>query len=210
MRIATAVLALSCAPLLPACGSRAGCVKDTDCKGERVCVDGECVSQSAPKTATPTKEQRLVPATATPVPPPQATPAPVPDQLSADGLPVEIPAPGSPPPSVAEWNAVPREIVVAGSTRLNCETKMLREWLKVNCRKNFKGAPIEARHVKQMGQQAFQYVGNGLASIVVQVVRGKEYQAQFIWDRGGGHTGAELTVSWPQGNPRPAISLIEN
>lgn len=215
----TALLALLLAGLGPACsGKKSGCEKDTDCKGDRVCQDGECVRQDDDKPAKrhradkPDKKAELAPATATPAltPAPPPTPTSPPDTLAADGLPIDIPAPGSPPPSVAEWNAVTRQIVVRNSTKLNCETWMLREWLKVNCHKNFKGEPIEARHVKQSGQQCFQYVGNGLASIVVQVVRGKQYQAQFIWDKGGSHTGAELTVSWLQGAPRPSITLVEN
>ena len=212
---------LALAPVLSGCPNKPGCTKDTDCKGARVCVDGECVADSTPASA-PTQVKGLLPTAGTatpltpisptppPTPAPAATPTSPPDTLAADGLPVEIPPPGSPVPTTAEWNAVQREIVVRGSTRLKCETKMLREWLRVDCHKNFKGEPIEARHTERMGQQAFQFVGNHIASIVVQVIRGKRYGAQFIWDNNGAHTGAELIVSWTGGMPRPQITLTEN
>jgi hypothetical protein len=208
------VITLALIPALSGCGSRSGCSKDTDCKGNRVCVDGSCVESSAGGAATPIQVKGLGPSSTplTPQPPPQPPPPQSPpDTLAADGLPVDIPPPGSQPPTTAEWNAVPREIVVRGSSSLNCETKMLREWLRVSCHKSVrKGEPIEARHVRQSGQQVFQFVAPGVASIVTQVVRGKDYAAQFIWDKGGAHTGAELVVSWPSGAPRPQITLTEN
>jgi hypothetical protein len=197
--------------VLAGCGSRSsGCDKDTDCKGDRVCVKGACVTEAKKEPAAPAKQQGLAPAA--PLPQPAAAPVPTtpPGELAADGMPVEIPAPGSAPPSVAEWNAVTREITVRGSSRLNCETKMLREWLRVDCHKNHKGEPADVVHTKQSGQQAFKFVGNGKASTVVQVVRGKEYRAQYSWDLGGAHTGAELVVNWTGGAPRPQITLTEN
>jgi hypothetical protein len=199
--------------MIAGCGVRSGgCERDTDCKGDRVCVKGECITEAKKEPVEPAKQHGIAPATATPLPQPAAAPVPTtpPDQLAADGLPVEIPTPGSTPPSVAEWNAVTREITVRGSSRLNCETKMLREWLRVDCHKNHKGEPADVVHTKQSGQQAFKFVGNGKASIVVQVVRGKEYRAQYTWDLGGAHTGAELIVNWTGGMPRPQITLTEN
>lgn len=191
--------------LLPACATKdAGCEKDADCKGERVCVERACVEPGGAKPG-PLAASPVTPALLSAAPSPTPIPPPAPGSIGADGLPLDIPSPGSAAPSVAEWNAVTREISVANSTRLNCETKMVREWLRVTCRKNAKGEPVDARHLRQSGQQAFQFTGNGLASLVVQVVRGKDYQGAFNWTRGG----ANLAVSWPHGAPRPSITLTE-
>lgn len=48
----------------------AGCVKDTDCKGDRLCVAGQC--QDAPATSSPAPTRSTVPAP----PPPAPTPPP--------------------------------------------------------------------------------------------------------------------------------------
>ena len=50
--------------------------------------------------------------------------------MAADGLPAEIPRPSSPRPTDAEWSAVPREIRTFGEAPLDCEAKMVREWLR--------------------------------------------------------------------------------
>lgn len=210
----SAPLVILAAPLfLGGCsGGGGGCTKDSDCKGDRVCAQGECVDLPTKAAEGPAGPARVAPEPTAQGPSPQpvpvpATPAP---GYAADGLPADIPAPGSPPPSVDEWNAVTREVTVKGSSKLNCETKMLREWLRASCRKNAKGEPIEVNHTQQSGQQAFKFVGNGIASVVVQVVRAKTYKAQYVWDRGGAHTGAELIVRWAPGAPRPEMFFTEN
>jgi len=200
------VIALS---LLGCSGGHAGqgCTKDTDCKGDRVCASGECVEQP---TKVPANEpgggaqqpQVINPKSPVPVAAPQNNAG----AYANDGLPAEIPAPGSSPPSMAEWNAVPREVTVRGSTALNCETKMLREWLRVSCHPSAsKGTPFMIDMGPTKGQQAFKFVGPGVASVVVQVVRAREFTATYIWDNGGAHQGATLHVSWPSDRPRPTF-----
>lgn len=55
-----------------------GCTKDTDCKGDRICEAGQCVSPPAP-TPTPTPVTTPAPVTAPPTPPPAPpTPPPAP------------------------------------------------------------------------------------------------------------------------------------
>jgi hypothetical protein len=178
-----------------------GCEKDTDCKGDRVCLGGEC-RQPVGKDNAVAKQKPVRPLG------PQGMPAPVqnPNVLAQDGLPVIIPSPGSSPPSVAEWNSVLREVTVSGSSALNCETKMMREWLRVNCRRSGVNAPIDVRTEHSEGQQAYVYKNIGtLTSAVVQVVRGRQYRASFVWDSNGRHWGSTLTVSWPPGAPRPTL-----
>ncbi len=188
--------------------SSQGCTKDSDCKGDRVCAAGQCVDQ--PTKDTPQQpgggNARLNPEPQPQNPVPIGNPGPQPGAYANDGLPAEIPAPGSSPPSVAEWNAVPREITARGSTALNCETKMLREWLRASCRTSAaNGVPFMIDMGPTTGQQAFKFVGPGVASVVVQVVRGRQFQATYIWDKGGAHQGATLHVSWPSDRPRPTI-----
>lgn len=180
-----------------------GCDKDTDCKGSRVCVDGACrhpVGKDKPAAAS----RRAV----RPVGAQGGAQVPMqnPNVLAQDGLPVVIPGPGSSPPTVAEWDSVQREVTVSGSSALHCETKMMREWLRVNCRRNGVHAPIDVRSDHAEGQQAYVYKNIGtVTSAVVQVVRGKQYRASFVWDSGGRHWGSELHVSWPAGAPRPTM-----
>jgi hypothetical protein len=153
-------------------------------------------------------------------PPPQAEPteqeepAPVPqpdlqdpNQMAPDGLPVVIPPPGSRPPSVAEWNGVQREVRVQGSSALGCETKMLREWLRVSCRaRPGQMPPVSVSTVSHGGQQHYPGMYGTTASLVVQVVPGKPYRASYRWADDSGNFDAQfLVVNWPAGAPRPTI-----
>jgi hypothetical protein len=68
----------------------AQCTKDTDCKHDRICVNGECVNPS-PTDAAPSVAQ--------PQTPPQTEPAPpaaAPSQPAAPGEPQATPTPGQP------------------------------------------------------------------------------------------------------------------
>lgn len=169
--------------------SAAGCAKDTDCKGERVCQDGKCVETPKGGGAGATGPKT----------------APADGALGADGLPVTIPAPGSTPPTTEEWNAVTREVTVRGSSARNCETKMLREWLRVTCRKKGGDVPTGVVTKQSAGQQAYVFNADGLASVVVQVVPAKEYKGTFSWTSNGSAKSADLVVSWPGGAPRPSL-----
>jgi hypothetical protein len=221
---ATLLLALSLAALaLPACCKKPrndtpiatsdlnrGCSKDNDCKGSRVCVSGQCVDPR-PTTNTPATTVAQRPAQPQPAPQPQpiAQPQPAdPYALGPDGLPVEIPPPGSKPPTPAEWGAVPREITVRHSTPLNCDTRMLREWLKVTCREKGGRAALSMEHISRSGQQAYLHnTPPQLVSVVVQVVRGKEYRARYTYQLGRDRGASDLIVSWPSGAPKPTIAF---
>lgn len=128
--------------------------------------------------------------------------------MGPDGLPVEIPAPGSTPPTVAEWNAVTKEVTVKGSSALGCETKMLREWLRVSCNKKGTKTPTGVKTESSGGQQAYVGLFGTTASAVVQVVKGKDYSARYEWDDSGGtSSSAKLSVSWPSDQPRPVLTI---
>lgn len=189
--------------LLTGCSTpREGCGSDADCKGDRVCNARVCVDPSPPQPVPPQPRASESGAQGSAVPPPP----PLPVRYAADGLPEEIPPPGSPVPTLAEWGAAGR-IPLRGAERLGCEPRMLREWLRVNCFANAKRIPVEVYEVG--GSGAFTFTGHGLTSLVVRVVRGKTSRARYLWDDSGKRSAAELTVSWPAGVERPALSLIE-
>ncbi len=105
-------------------------------------------------------------------------------------------------PTIPEWNAQTKEVTVRGSTKLNCETKMVREWLRVSCRgKNqFGGEPTGVTVTKGGGRgEDFTFSGNKVASLVVRFVPGVDLDARFTWtDR-----SSNLRVWWPRGAPEP-------
>jgi hypothetical protein len=117
-----------------------------------------------------------------------------PSQPSAGG--------SSPVPTTEEWNGVTREVTVRGSGKLNCETKMLREWLRVSCKgKNFTGGTPTNVAVTSGGGRGedFAFSSGGVTSVVVRFAEGINLEATFTWtDRT--HV---LKVFWPRGAPEP-------
>lgn len=187
------VLALTLAAPIAGCGSKSS--------GPDVAAKPEAAQVNQPMQAP----QPVQAAQAAPVPvrynPAAVQPA---DEYgrAVDGLPANIPQTGSTPPTVAEWNAVQKEVTVRGSSALGCQTKMIREWLKVNCYPN--GAKIQPRGVstKQSGgQQAFVGKFGEITSVVVQVLEGRSYQAKFDWFDETTSTlySRTLYVNWVQG-----------
>ena len=148
-------------------------------------------------------------ATVAPVPVPPPTPAPPPAATSAAPGPESktgIPTEGtSKPPTVAEWEAV-GEITVRHSTPLGCETKLVREWLRVSCRTTSKG-PYLIQGVKRTGGKDFggipPFVKKDVASIVTQVKKGIDAEYTFDW----GNFTRKLVVAWPSGAPAPTIEF---
>jgi hypothetical protein len=130
-----------------------------------------------------------------------------PGALGNNGLPVDIPATRSKVPTIPEWDAVTKEITVARSTPLGCETKMLREWLRVSCRGKNKegGEPTGADTKSGNGAEAFTFAKGGVASVVVPVLRGKKYEALFSWS----NKKQLLVVDWANGAPSPTIAFTD-
>lgn len=166
------------------------CRAATDCPGAGpLCEAGKCVGAgSSPVPIEPVD----------------------PSAMAADGWPVVIPPPGSNAPTTAEWNAVPREVTVKGSSTLRCETKMVREWLRVSCHANTVGVPVAVKHTPAFGQQAFTYVADTqVASVVVQMIDGKTYTADFTWESPDVGTRAvfTLTATWVNGRPNAHFNI---
>jgi hypothetical protein len=186
---AVAILALLC------CKSEAS----KDKGGEKPTVAAEPPKAPEPPAPAPTPV----------APAPAATPAAAGDAYAPDGLPADIPAARSKVPTVAEWNAVPREISVARSTPLGCETKMVREWLRVSCRKDLAQPgydKLPQSITDQTGKTADTYTmekPGQLTSVVTPVLRGRTYRAKFHWET----KTQTLVVDWPSGAPRPVIKF---
>jgi hypothetical protein len=125
-----------------------------------------------------------------------------PNVLTADGLPPEIPAPGSPPPTLQEWSAVTREVTIRGSSAANCKTKMIREWLKVHCMRMGALIPTGVTANPPTGVQAFTFIGSDFTDLVVQIVRDRETHASFSWSN---NATRELTLRWSAGAQRPTL-----
>lgn len=165
---------------------------------------GESYASGGPWALTVAEE---APAPAPPAPPPPPTETST--GYANDGLPTDIPATGSKPPSVAEWGSVTREVTVWGSSALGCETKMLREWLRVSCRATGASTPVDVQTSVAGGQQAYMGMFGTTASLVVQVVRNRHHEAAFAWQDNGtaDFYGATLVVDWTGGAPRPTLKF---
>lgn len=93
-----------------------------------------------------------------------------------------LPPGRSPEPTPAEWSAV-REVTVQGSSALGCETKMVREWLRVSCRgkNDTGGTPTTIAITKGAGIDRYTFAAAGLTSLLVPFVDGTDVEATFSW-----------------------------
>ncbi|MEZ4373184.1 MAG: hypothetical protein R3B07_20345 [Polyangiaceae bacterium] len=169
-------------------------------------------NEQAPTPAAAQPELPTNPAEPTPAAPAPAEepgagddePAPADEQpQSRTGIPTEG---TSKPPTIAEWNAV-GEITVRHSTPLGCETKLIREWLRVSCRTLGNGSNQVLSAALTEGKNAGgipAFVKKGVASVVMQVRKNGFAVWTFTWSEWGSR---KLTVSWPNGNPRPIIEF---
>ena len=117
-----------------------------------------------------------------------AKPAPVPIVVSER----------SPVPLPAIWAHSP-EVVVTGSSAAGCETKQVREWLRVRCGKIGQVWPVGVEVERDDGGEALTLVMPREVSLVIPVVKGRELVATIAWPD---HTRV-LRVGWPDGADRP-------
>ncbi len=96
-----------------------------------------------------------------------------------------------------------KEVTVKGSSALNCETKMVREWLRVSCRgKNDSGGtPTRVRVTAGGGPGTFIFALGGVTSLVTAFVDGISLKADFSWT----DKSHPLVLAWPHGSPMPNI-----
>ena len=119
----------------------------------------------------------------------------------AAGLAFTLPG-RSPLPTIREWHDV-GEVTVKGSSALNCETKMVREWLRVTCRgKNDTGGTptrVALPADPLRGTRAYELAG--VTSLLLPFIDGTHVLVDFGWT----DKSYTLVLDWPKGAPRPPI-----
>ena len=116
------------------------------------------------------------------------------------------------PPAGEEWETA-KEVVVTGSTALGCETKRVRQWVRVLCAKpnDAGGTPVrvELKKAEVLGpgpgearidrKSVKTSSDEGKVSLVARYVEGSDVEAQFSW------TDKEklLVLWWAAGKPEP-------
>jgi len=106
-------------------------------------------------------------------------------------------------PTLDEWSSQRKEVTVKGSSALGCETKMVREYLRVSCRgKNDSGGtPTNAKVTKGGRGEALTFAAVGVTSLIVPFVEGTDFAADFSWT----DKSHPLVVKWARGAPRPVV-----
>jgi hypothetical protein len=109
-------------------------------------------------------------------------------------------------PRPEDW-ATEKETTVTGSTNAGCETKRVREWLRVTCRK--KGAagatPIGVAILRGGHDDAMGATWDSATTLVAPVLPGDRLEADFFWtDR-----VQRLVYEWPADAPVPLTALFE-
>ena len=125
---------------------------------------------------------------------------------AAGARPTSAPVAGhSTPPKTGEWAAA-GEVTVRNSTSLKCETKMVREWLRVSCKSpSSDNAVTGLLVVRPTGDhEYFVFQAANLASAVLPVREGTSALVRFTWEKWGTR---ELTVSLPRGAPSAAMTF---
>jgi hypothetical protein len=192
-----------CLPLLLNLGAckrqDGGCANDADCKGDRICVAGNCqaparsaqpaqpASQPQPLVAEPAEPVAVAPLT------PTAAPAPVPPPTFGGR---------SAAPTLAEWDGQTREVTVTGSSALACETKQVREWVRISCRPEggSLGNPQSVAITRGQTSETFVFSTPGVvASLVFPFEPGRDITAEFVWQLGM----RTFRSHWPRGAPEP-------
>jgi len=112
-------------------------------------------------------------------------------------------APGrSAVPTLDEWSSQKKEVTVKGSSALKCETKIVREYLRVSCKGDLdpEGAPTGIKLVKG-GGGALTFASGGVMSLILPYVEGTDFEGVFSWTK----KSHKLVVSWPKGSKQPSI-----
>lgn len=117
-----------------------------------------------------------------------------------------IPEGTSAPPSVDEWKAAASANTVGpNSAPRDCELKVVREWLKVNCTGKIK----EITNMDGFGTKNVDYfelvtIGK-VADFVVRLKKGKALKMRIIRE----DQSASLFVNWPTQSAKPSIIALQ-
>jgi hypothetical protein len=134
--------------------------------------------------------------------PDAAAPSSTAPQSSAAAAARPLPPGRSPVPSLSEY-ASAREVTVKGSTALRCETKQVREWLRVTCRgkTDSGGTPTNVQVLRGGRSETIVFAAGGVTSIITPVLVGNDFEAKFSWT----DKSHPLVVRWPHGGPQPTV-----
>ncbi|HET7501256.1 MAG TPA: hypothetical protein VFK02_09650 [Kofleriaceae bacterium] len=95
------------------------------------------------------------------------------------------------------------EVIVTGSSDAACETKQVREWLRVLCSRTENHRPLAIDIERDDGHQALPMVMPGMVSLLIPIVAGRELAANITWsDR-----TQVLRVRWPDDATRPVLAF---
>lgn len=159
--------------------------------------DGGPTAASAPVVAPAAASSPAASATAAPSPSGSA---------SAAAKAEPFPDAETKPPTVKEWNDA-RPLAVGHAPSLWCDTRQLREWIRVSCRapEDATNQPTSLRVVQPPGRgQHYELVRSGVASLVLQPRRGASSAYSFEWSKWGART---LRVSFEAGADRPTVAF---
>jgi hypothetical protein len=94
-------------------------------------------------------------------------------------------------------------LTVKGSSALHCETKMIREWLRVSCRgkNDTGGTPTGVTVVRGGRGETVTFAGGGVTNLITPVLEGTDFEARFSWT----DKSHPLVVRWPRGTPKPVV-----
>jgi hypothetical protein len=183
----------------------ASCLLLVACQGDAPVGTAGPTASPAPAASTSTPQQSAAVAASAAAPssaaPSSSTAAPA---SSADA--------SEAPPGTEEWETA-KEVNVTGSTALGCETKRVRQWVRVLCAKpnDAAGTPVkvelkkaevlgtapgEARIVRKEVKTSSEA---GTTMLMAKYVDGTDVEALFSW------TDKEklLVLWWPAGKPEP-------
>lgn len=113
-----------------------------------------------------------------------------------------LPAGRSYVPSDAEWANV-TEVGVTGSSAAGCETKQVREWLKVACLKKTGRTPTGVEVLRGGEGDAHALYAERSAVLLAPVLRGKHVDVRFFW----AEQTQDLSIDWPATADAPKIAF---
>jgi hypothetical protein len=148
------------------------------------------------------------PATSAPPPPTATTTATAVATATAAAPKPPPPAEGrTPRPTLEEWRSLKKEVTVKGSSALKCETKILREYLRIACTGEVEEGTPRHIQVKKGGAEALVYAHGGMMSLIVPYVEGTALEAVFSWTK----KSHKLMVTWPRGQKTqpPIVGVFE-
>ncbi|TMQ22244.1 MAG: hypothetical protein E6J90_12765 [Deltaproteobacteria bacterium] len=95
------------------------------------------------------------------------------------------------------------EVIVTGSSSAGCETKQVREWLRVRCAPTELSSPLGAEITRDDGHEAMVLVMPSELSLLIPVVEGREVTATVRWT----DVTRVLHVAWQVGAAHATLAF---